>query len=440
MNIDFPVWIIEPETAEKKRELVALKLLSAGQEVKIPELISSIGEVKCQLKKMREESTSKISQLIEELMSNLKQRYPQIKVKSASDHTEVIDYIKEISDGIKTISINNSSVVTQELKPDLITSGFTVINSYLNEFDVKEKKIIDYWDLPRFLDKNLSGTFDVSIKMTGIGQTLSVDRKYKKYMAVLGANAISAEDTTVFFLEHFSNIYKDIAQAEKVVVIVGLDKIVQRREDAAFQSKCMGIFGMESVLLGIKPKTTEAPSIAELQLPVSDHEREVYLIILDNGRSKLLESKYKQLFLCIGCRACNLHCPIRYSFYDVDYIWTPRNYLNQFLFGTSHSIDICLHCEACRIECPLDIDLPGLMWEAKTEYIAKHGRSFYHKILGMPEMLAKLGTTFAPLANRFMQMKLVRILMESIVGIDRRTNLPKFNSVTFMEWYKKHGG
>ena len=259
-------------------------------------------------------------------------------------------------------------------------------------------------------------------------------------MAVLGANSISSEDTTVFFLQHFSNIYKDINQAEKVIIVVGLDKIVQSQEDAAFQSKCMGIFGMESVLLGIQPGIAKTPSLAELQLPFSDRNRELHLIILDNGRAKLLEGKFKELFLCIGCRACNQHCPIRHSFTNIDYIWTPRNYLNQFLCGMSRSIDVCLHCEACRMECPLDIDLPGMMWEAKTEYIAKHGRSFRHKMLGKPEMLAKLGTAFAPLSNRMMEAKLIRVLMESMVGIDRKTVLPVFHRQTLRKWFKNQAG
>ncbi|MFH1911419.1 MAG: 4Fe-4S dicluster domain-containing protein [Pseudomonadota bacterium] len=435
MSKDLPIWIMEPDLIEKRR-LSARKLLECGQKAAlIPEPFSH-DTLKQRLRKVREYTRDNIRTLIEELKTNLSRQYPQVRTKAAHDNIEAIRYITEISDGIKTISINNSSIVTQELKQGLHAGGFTVINSYLDEFDVKESKILDYWDLPRLDEKNLSETFDVSIKMAGIDHPPRADSQ--KYMAILGINAISAEDTTAFFLEHFLNINKDLAQAEKVAIIVGLDKIVKSREDAAFQTKCMGIFGMESVLLGIQPRLEKTPSIAELLLPPADKERELHLIILDNGRAKLLEGKFKDLFLCIGCRACNKHCPIRHSFTEVDYIWTPRNYLNQFLYGTGRSIDICLHCEACRIECPVDIDLPGLMWQAKTDYITKHGVSFKHKILGMPEMLARLGTAFAPLANWMMSIKPVRILMEFVAGIDRKTNLPTFHFNTFRKWFRKH--
>ena len=433
MSKDLPIWIMEPEQTEK-RDLSARKLFEGGQKAAyIPET-ASIDELEQQLKNVRQYAQANISSLVEELKTGLAEKYPKVKVKSAVDNVDAMTYIAQISDGASTVSINNSSIVTQELKPGLIDNGFTVINSYVNEFEVNKKEIRDYWDLPQLFDKNLRATFDIAIKMAGLP-----DVETKKYLAVLGVNAIAAEDSTVFFLEHFSNIYKDLRQASKVILVVGLDKIVKTRQEAAFQTQCMGIFGMESVLLGIEPRPGEMPAIDELPLPPGDRERELHLIILDNGRTRLLEDKFRDLFLCIGCRACNKHCPIRHSFTDVDYIWTPRNYLNQFLYGTGRSIDVCLHCQACYIECPIDIDLPYLMWQAKIDYITEYGTSLRHKMLGRPEILAKLGTIAAPIANWMMGLKLVRIPMEVITGIDSRTNLPTFHSQTFRRWFKKHG-
>ena len=435
MNIDLPIRILEPELREK-RILTAKKLYQLGQKNVPSSKIIGIKEIKQELRRIREYSRSNINSLTAELQTTLRLKYPKVNVTAAADNIEAVNYITGISEGIKTISINNSSVIVQELKPDLSANGFTVVNSYLDEFDIKKKEILDYWSLPRMLDKDLMGTFEVVHKMPGIG--FSGGDETRKYLAVLGANAISAEDGTVFFLEHFSNIYEDLNQAKKVVLVIGLDKIVKTSQDADFQSKCMGIFGMESILLGIQPKSENTPSIADLGLPLDGKEREVYLIILDNSRSSLPGNKFEDLFLCIGCRACNKHCPIQHSFNNVDYIWTPRNYLSQFLKGKSNSIDTCLHCEACRLECPLDIDLPHLMWEAKIDYSAKHGRSFYHKIIGEPELLAKAGTAFASLANPMMRTKLVRVPMETITGIDRKTTLPVFHSETFRKWFKKN--
>jgi len=435
VNKALPIWILEPELTEK-RDVVARKLLEGGQKRALIPATLSIDDIKQRLKEIRQNARDNINSLAAEFEASLSQQYPQVKVKAASDNIEAVEYITKVSDGTNIVSVNNSSIVTQELKPMLQTKGFKVINSYLNEFDVTERKILDYWDLPQLFDKNLTGTFDVSIRIAGTDPP--DEAEIKKYLAVLGVNSVSAEDGTILFLQHFHNIYNDLRQAEKIFLIVGVDKIVKNTEDATFQTKCMGIFGLENILLGIKPKTDETLSIAELVPLAGDKERELHIIILDNGRMKLLGNKYQDLFLCIGCRACNKHCPIQHSF-NVDYIWTPRNYLNQFLYGTSHSIDVCLHCESCRVECPIDIDLPHLMWQVKADYIGKHGRSFYHKILGEPEQLARMGTTFAPIANRLMKNKLVRIPMEFFTSIDRKTTLPVFHKETFRKWFNKDG-
>jgi len=309
-NTNLPIWIIEPEITEK-RDTAARRLLEGGQKAAlIPEIVN-VDDIKQQLQELRKYSRDNTDSLVEELKANLSQKYPQVKVKSVADNTEAIKYITEISDEIKTISINNSRAVTEELKPGLITSGFTVIEPYFDEFDVQEKERLNYWELPHLLDKNLTGTFDVSIKMAGIDSTgLS---ETKEYLAVLGANTVSAADGTVFFLQHFHNIHNDLKQAKKVIIVVGLDKIVRNREDAAFQAKCMGIFGMESILLGIEPKSEKTISVADLPSLTSDTERELHLILLDNNRTSLLQSQFRDFFQCIDCRSCTASCPANLS-------------------------------------------------------------------------------------------------------------------------------
>ncbi len=430
---DLPIWIMEPDQ-KRKRAAVAQKFVETRQEAPVTPETPIVDDIKKQLREIRKYARENIAALVKELKTTLRQKYPQLKVKSALDSAEAVRYITEISDGIDTISINNSSVVIQELKPGLIDNGFTVINSYLNEYDVKRREVLDYWDLPRALDVDLVGTFETAVKMNGLPTAES-----KKYLALLGANSVAAEDGTVFFLEHFANIEKDLKQANKVVLVASLDKIVKTRQQAAFQTQCMGIFGVESIVLGIEPKPGETLAIDDLPLPPGDKERELHLIILDNGRSNLTEGKFRDLSLCIGCRACNKHCPIRHSFAGGKYFWTPRTYLNQYMNDPEGSINVCLHCEACRLECPLEINLPYLMWQAKIDHLARQKTSFSHQILGRPEILARLGTALAPIANWMMSMKLVRVPMEFIAGIDRKTILPRFHFRTFRRWFKKHG-
>ena len=429
MNDALPIWIVEPEQSDK-RDLAALKLSRGGQKsAHIPHSVA-VADLKNELRHLRESARDNVDSLAARFQASVKERYPSAHVQFADDAADAVEYVTRSAGETRTISTNNS-VGVNELKRGLVENGFTVINSYHHEFEVKEKRVQDYWDLPRLLDHSLKSTFDVAVKIEGLlrGESL-------KYIAMLGVNAASADDGTVVFLEHFSNIRRDLERAEKVVLVVGLDKIVASRAEAIFQAQCMGVFGAENILLGIEPERAPAPSIEDLRLPAGLEDRELHVVVLDNGRRKLTHGEFKDLFLCIGCRACNKHCPIRHAF-NTDYIWTPKTYLTQFMRGASDSVDVCLHCEACRLECPLDIDLPYLIWQAKLDHIAAHGTSLSHKILGRPELLAKLGTSVAPLSNWAMGMALVRVPMESVSGIDRRTKLPRFHRKTFKKSVKR---
>ena len=88
--------------------------------------------------------------------------------------------------------MNNSRSISQELKPGLISDGFKVIDSYYDEIEAEEIEGVGYWEMPRLLANNLSGSFDVSVKLTGLNPVSS--NSTKEYVAVLGVNAASADD------------------------------------------------------------------------------------------------------------------------------------------------------------------------------------------------------------------------------------------------------
>jgi len=75
----------------------------------------------------------------------------------------------------------------------------------------------------------------------------------------------------------------------------------------------------------------------------------------------------------------------------------------------------------------VDIDLPYLMWQSSWILWAKHGTSLSHKMLGRPEILAKLGTVAAASLQLGNAPKTGKSTDEKITGIDKRTGLPTFH-------------
>jgi L-lactate dehydrogenase complex protein LldF len=417
--------ILEPAAKERQRQFSRIIVRKGAK----PDL----EDIKAHLKKLREYASENHSSLLAQLKSNIS-NYQGVQLATASNAEQAVAYIKEVADGIKLISVNKSSVISNELKPELKNSGFNVYVRYFKEFEDFDKRITDYWQLPGFHEKGLTESFDIATTITQLKSS-----QVRDYVAVLGVNAISAQDCSVFFLQHFSNILKDLEQARKVILVVAIDKIVKDREDAAFQTRCMGIFGAESALLDLRPKEAERYDFDALPTLPEGQGRELHVLLLDNGRGDLLHNGFEQLFLCINCRACARQCPIGQPLSRDDAVWSPKNYLFMFLLGRNPSTEACLHCGRCYVECPVEIDTPTLIWKAQVEHAAKYGRPWKKRLLDNPELMAKFGSLMTPLSNIARDNSLFKTTLEMMVGIHRKASLPPFHRHTFWEWVRRGG-
>ena len=101
-------------------------------------------------------------------------------------------------------------------------------------------------------------------------------------------------------------------------------------------------------------------------------------------------------------------------------------------------VDDCFQCKLCYIKCPYTpgdhewaIDFPRLMARAKAQQVRKKGVPVVDKLLGNPDLVGKIGTATAPLANWANENSLNRKFMESTVGIHKDKKLPPFAGQTF---------
>jgi L-lactate utilization protein LutB len=420
--------VVEPSAEQSKHRAASI---FARKEHRL-----NIDEVREHLKEVRRYTRDNYPILLEELDKTLSQ-YSAIKTKKAKDAKEAAQYIRQVAGETTLASINKSNVVVNELREELHASGLKTYLRYFTEFKNFEetkfqKKVEDYWSLPGMHGKNLVESFDSRKEISSLSSSETRD-----YVAILGVNAISAEDGSVFFLQHMSNISKDLSQAKKIVFIVSLEKVVKTRQDALFHTRSMGIFGLESVLLDLMPKDIEKFDFDTLPLLTGNEEREIHVVILDNGRTELSKNGYKDLFLCIDCRACARQCPVgQHAIHERGMVYSPKNYLLGYLQGWLPSVEVCLHCGRCEVECPVDIEIPTLLWKSQVEHYAHHKRSWKKRMLDDPELLAKMGTLFAPLSTWMTGLKPVKQIMQLFTGVHRDSHLPTFHRKTFRHWLK----
>ncbi len=105
-----------------------------------------------------------------------------------------------------------------------------------------------------------------------------------------------------------------------------------------------------------------------------DGPQEYHVLILDNGRSKMLEGEFWEMLRCIRCGACMNHCPVYQSIGGHAYgwvypgpmgsVWTP------LLVGLQNAANLPNACTLnghCADVCPVKIPLPKLLRKLRKQ-------------------------------------------------------------------------
>ncbi len=98
--------------------------------------------------------------------------------------------------------------------------------------------------------------------------------------------------------------------------------------------------------------------------------------------------------------------------------------------GVHEVLDLCLECRACKSECPVGVDVAKFKSEFLSGYWDRHGLSAQAQVFGNARSAAEWGSRFAPLSNAVAASAPAKWLAETVIGIDRRRQLPRFTRHT----------
>jgi L-lactate dehydrogenase complex protein LldF len=114
-----------------------------------------------------------------------------------------------------------------------------------------------------------------------------------------------------------------------------------------------------------------------------DGPDEFHLVILDNGRSRVLGSSAAEILGCIRCGACLNVCPVyRHTgghAYGNTYPGPVGAVLAPVLMEGDGFSDLPFAsslCGACREACPIRIDIPGMLLQLRREFTEKGETEF----------------------------------------------------------------
>src|SRR5437868_5976805 len=146
---------------------------------------------------------------------------------------------------------------------------------------------------------------------------------------------------------------------------------------------------------------------------------------------------------CIKCNVCTAACPVARVtdlFPGPKYVGPQaQRFRRPGQPSPDESVDYCSGCRVCNLVCPTGVRIAELNARARAAIVADRGLPLRNRLLGRSELLGRLGTPVAPLANWTLRNYTIRWLIEKLVAVDRRAPLPPFAGRTFRGWFRRRG-
>ncbi len=154
----------------------------------------------------------------------------------------------------------------------------------------------------------------------------------------------------------------------------------------------------------------------------------------------------RSLDQCIKCNTCVSKCPVvsvidlfpgpKYEGPQAARFRIPGQVV------PDRSVDYCSGCRVCNMSCPTGVKIAEINARARAN-IVEQGKlpiqeRFRNNLIARPELLGKLGSPLAPLANNLLSNRIIRRATEAAIGIHHQAPLPSFSKQRFTTWFQQH--
>ena len=286
----------------------------------------------------------------------------------------------------KTVT-KGKSMVSEEihLNPVLEAAGMTVVETDLGEYIVQlagetpshiiapavHKTREQITDLFHEHHSPLGYTDRVTQREALVNEARSVlrERFVAADVGITGANFLVAETGANVIVTNEGNGDLTSCLPRVHIVTAGIEKVIPSLDDLSVLLRVLArsATGQEfsaytSLYSG--PRRTD-----EMEGPEAYH-----VVLLDNGRSRLLGGQYQPMLRCIRCGACLNHCPVYGAIGGHAYGWVYSgpmgSVLTPLLNGFDQAMDLPNACTLngrCKEVCPVRIPLSDLLLKHRLE-------------------------------------------------------------------------
>ena len=307
------------------------------------------------------------------------------RVFFADDAKAAADYVVSVANRHEIeMVVKSKSMLSEEmgLNERLESEGIEPVETDLGEYIVQLAGDTPFHIIAPAIHKSaeqVSELFadklgaDPSADIEGLTREARVQLRQKFMtagMGISGANFLVAESGTVTLVTNEGNGRMCTSMPKVHIAISGMEKVVPSLEDLGLFLRLL-IRSATGQMLSSYVTTVTGPRLSDEE----DGPEEFHLVIVDNGRSRLLaDAELREALLCLRCGACLNACPVYRKVGGHAYGWVYPGpigaIVSPMLTGLSDGKDLpyaSTLCGACKEACPVRIDMPRMLLYLRKE-------------------------------------------------------------------------
>ena len=361
------------------------------------------------------------------LLKIFKEKKAKTTVKAKSMTTEEIHFNEFLTEhGVKTFETDLGEYIVQLAgqKPyHIVTPAMHMSKKDISDLFV-EKLHIPYTDDAR--------------ELTLTARRILRQEYVNADIGVTGGNFLIADIGGIAVTENEGNARLSTAFPKTHIAIVGIEKMIPSMEDLGLMWPMLAHSGTGQMVTVYYTIFTGPRQPNE-----SDGPEEMYVILLDNGRTHLLEDADKRQALnCIRCGACLNICPVYKNIGGHTYKSTYSGPIGSVITPHYNGMEKFKHlsyasslCGACTSVCPVKIDIHNLLLLNRNQSIKqglfskaeRFGFNVWKKAMKNRKLMNMGGSFFKNLA--------LKTLFSKTWG--KRRTMPEVAPKSFNELWKE---
>jgi L-lactate dehydrogenase complex protein LldF len=335
----------------------------------------------------------------------------------ANDTAEALEAIGKICKerNCKTL-VKSKSMVTEEihlndfLEASGIESVETDLGEYIQQLDGEPPYHIvtpamhkSKEDVAKLFASKLGTKPDLTPEeLTQVARIKLREKYTEAEVGVTGANFLIADIGGIAITENEGNGRLSCAWPKTHIAVVGIEKMIPSVHDLPLFWPLLATYGT-----GQKVTVYNSILTGPKQANESDGPEEMFVILLDNGRTNLLANPTaREALYCIRCGACLNACPVYKNIgghsYETTYSGPIGKVITPYLSGVDeykHLSNASSLCGNCTEVCPMRINLHELLLDNRHEAVSQGTSTLAERVAWKAWMVASLNRPMMNMGN-----------------------------------------